>query len=212
MQRFKHIASLVLLILCMATNVSFAGGSCSAVLSIPKSHSVYRDLAMQSPGRIHLTCPVNVESEREATIFVLNDSTACGAKTLLGFSVLSHQVMTTAEANDAYGGCSGVIRFQDRQAPNRSSVTYLWDFKLVNDGRHKYEPVGLYGRISGVLISSGLPIHKFVSSNGIYCFEVDIGFHEDPLSAILALGVKLPPAIHQSRFLKQKCSNLTSVQ
>jgi hypothetical protein len=182
-----------------------SGNACVITIAVPSDESVYATLAMEKYGKVHMTCPVNVYEERQANIYILNGQEICNEVKLFGFPIIARKRLTDMAAKRSYDECSGVIQLKGRVS--RPTIVYSWTSALLNASSRQNQMNSIFGRVAGGLISSGLPVRKFVSVNSVFCFEVDPTFGKDPLTAIRGIGVRLPTSIRQSRQLNKSCDD-----
>jgi uncharacterized protein with FMN-binding domain len=182
--------------------------ACIASVRVPANDGVYANLAVAQYYKIHMTCPINVKEQRIAIIYILHGREVCNSTNLFGFPVVSRKIVTDREARKAYGECSGVVHLKQRTSKSRSVVTYAWYAALSNASDREHEMDAIFPKLTGRVISSGLPILQFLSLNNIFCFEVDAGYNKNPLEMAHTVGIAIPPSIHQTRYLNTSCEEL----
>ena len=191
-----------------------AADSCVARIKVPRDDRVYSVLANPTYGKVHLTCPINVKKQDEATIYILDEGGLCSRDMLFGYPVISHQLVSRVEANNMYNDCSGVTP-SARQvlagAGTGRTLTYTWSqSEPALQGQASIEAI--FGRVAGGVAASGLPISKFVDQNHIFCFEIDADYGKDPLTAIEGIGVPVPDSIRQTLRSDISCDGVFGIK
>jgi hypothetical protein len=169
---------------------------------------VYVKLAEAKYDKIHMTCPINVRKQRTAKIYILHGKDICGRAKLFDYSVISHKLVTDAYARRAYGECSGIIQSSNKPSRPNHTTTYAWYAALPDRLDRERKMGALFPKLTGRIISSGLPVLQFMSENNIFCFEMDSGYDKDPLAAVRTLGIEIPPWVHQIRYQNKSCNAL----
>jgi hypothetical protein len=155
-----------------------------------------------------MTCPINVKTQDEARIFILQAGHLCKDSKPFGYPAISYQPIPAATAKRQYQQCSGVIPHGQREKTQSHVATYLWHSSLENERDRDRIMQSLFGRVAGGLIASGLPVETFLSVNNVFCFEVDAAFDKDPLMAIKDINVSVPASIRQVARPNATCSDL----
>jgi hypothetical protein len=184
------------------------GKACYATIRVPADDSVYSSLAILKFNKVHMTCPLNARNQNRAEVFILGASDLCGSDMLFGYPVISRSTLTDAKARRSYAECSGVIPGTSHKPRSDNVVTYLWNSQLPAEAERESEMNTLFGRVTGAVIASGLPVLSFHSRDDIFCFEMDAGFDQDPLTAIRGIGVKVPDSIRQTRPAESSCAEV----
>jgi len=192
-----------------ATKVAQA---CMASIRVPASDAVYENLVVPRDGKVSLTCPVNIRSLQVATVFILNGADFCRHTRLFGYPVLRHSVMANTDARKRYDACSGVVHLKGRKIVHSGAVTYLWRSKLPDASARMAQMSGLFGRVTGAIMASGLPVTDLENLDGVYCFEVDSGYDRDLMARIRGLGVPIPSSVHEAKYLHKPCNTLLRVE
>lgn len=182
--------------------------SCSLIVEVPQDGTVYAHLAVAWSNRVHLTCPINTHKQNHANIFVLRAVEICSGSTLFGYPVIARHMLTEEAAQQSYGICSGVVFRGRHETKTTQRTTYIWTSTLKTEEMRDRQLQQLFGKVSGGLISSGLPVDNFVSANGALCFEVDDEYPTDPLTAVRNIGVDVPSSIRQTNQPNSSCWTL----
>lgn len=209
----SKVTLLLLLIICLSLFSSrYASAreqlldACVASIRVPSDNHV--KLAEAKYDKIHMTCPINVKKENTAKIYILHGKDICGRTKLFDYSVISHKLVTDAYARSMYDECSGVIHSSNKLPRPNHTTTYAWYAALPDQSDRERRMSTLFPKLTGRIISSGLPVLQFVSENNIFCFEMDGGYDKDPLAAVRTLGIEIPPWVRQIRYQNKSCNAL----
>lgn len=193
---------------CYAFADSQSFDACIASIHVPPDDQVYANLAVAKYNKVHMTCPINVRKQRAAKIYILHGKDICERAELFGYSVVSHKLVTDIEARRMYGECSGVIHWIDKPSHSGHTTTYAWYAAFPDQLDRERKMGALFPKLTGKIISSGLPILQFVSENNVFCFEMDSDYGKDPLATVQTLGINIPPWVHQIRYQNKSCNAL----